>query len=62
MVTSSKRIEKSPIAIIGMSCQFPGAIDVPSYWELIKANRCVIGAPPAIVWLKVIICKKWDAL
>lgn len=47
MTTSKKVVERSPIAIIGMSCQFPGAIDVPSYWDLIKANRSVIGAPPS---------------
>lgn len=47
MAALETTVEKPSIAIIGMSCQFPGAIDVSSYWRLIKANRCVIGAPPA---------------
>lgn len=46
MPMPSRNIGKPPIAIIGMSCQFPGAIDILSYWALIKANRSVIGAPP----------------
>lgn len=46
MATSSKLIGKTPIAIVGMSCQFPGAVDISSYWDLIKANCPVIGAPP----------------
>lgn len=36
-----------PIAIIGMSCQLPGASDIPAYWDLIKNNRQATGAPPA---------------
>ncbi|HTI20618.1 MAG TPA: SDR family NAD(P)-dependent oxidoreductase [Kutzneria sp.] len=28
-----------PVAVIGMSCRFPDAPDVPSYWELLRAGR-----------------------
>ncbi|HBU8525056.1 polyketide synthase [Klebsiella aerogenes] len=41
-----KNVKRNPVAIIGMSCQFPGATDVYSFWELIKANKPVIGYPP----------------
>jgi len=30
------------IAIIGMACRFPGAVDVAAYWDLLKAGRCAI--------------------
>lgn len=37
----------STVDIIGMSCQFPGAGDISSYWRLIKENLSAIGPPPA---------------
>ena len=27
-----------PIAIVGMACRFPGAPDVPSFWQLLEAG------------------------
>lgn len=42
----SNNPDQHAIAIIGMSCQFPEAADVLSYWELIKSNKPVIGEPP----------------
>jgi acyl transferase domain-containing protein len=43
----SNNSDQYSIAIIGMSCQLPGAADILSFWELIKANRSAIGEPPA---------------
>ncbi|MGW3996469.1 type I polyketide synthase [Amycolatopsis sp. NPDC004772] len=31
--------ESEPIAVIGMSCRFPGAPDVDSYWKLLREGR-----------------------
>ncbi|KDN17300.1 type I polyketide synthase [Amycolatopsis rifamycinica] len=31
--------ESEPIAVIGMSCRFPGAPDVESYWRLLREGR-----------------------
>ncbi|MEV6823974.1 SDR family NAD(P)-dependent oxidoreductase [Amycolatopsis sp. NPDC051102] len=31
--------ESEPIAVIGMSCRFPGAPDVGSYWKLLREGR-----------------------
>ncbi|WP_062216672.1 type I polyketide synthase [Streptomyces sp. NBRC 109706] len=31
--------EREPVAVIGMSCRFPGAPDVASYWELLREGR-----------------------
>ena len=42
----SDNVSSEPIAIIGMSCQFPGANDITAFWELIKANKSVIASPP----------------
>ncbi|WP_421512454.1 beta-ketoacyl synthase N-terminal-like domain-containing protein (plasmid) [Enterobacter sp. JS8-1] len=41
-----ENVRRNSVAIIGMSCQFPGARDASSFWELIKANKPVIGLPP----------------
>lgn len=38
------------IAIIGMSCLFPGAPDLRSYWQNILAKRDCITEPPAEAW------------
>ncbi|WP_345027147.1 SDR family NAD(P)-dependent oxidoreductase, partial [Flavivirga jejuensis] len=30
------------IAVVGMSCRFPGANDLEEYWDLLKEGRCTI--------------------
>ena len=30
---------REPIAIVGMSCRFPGAPSVPEYWRLLSEGR-----------------------
>ncbi|WP_410606658.1 type I polyketide synthase [Amycolatopsis sp. lyj-109] len=40
--------ESEPIAVIGMSCRFPGAPDVDSYWNLLREGRAAeVGDVPA---------------
>lgn len=34
-----------PIAIVGMSCRFPGACDPGEFWRLITSGRVVTGTP-----------------
>ncbi|MFN0222437.1 MULTISPECIES: beta-ketoacyl synthase N-terminal-like domain-containing protein [Paenibacillus] len=38
------------IAIIGMSCRFPGADSLEAYWELLADGDSAIGAVPASRW------------
>ncbi|WP_410643393.1 SDR family NAD(P)-dependent oxidoreductase [Amycolatopsis sp. lyj-346] len=40
--------ESEPIAVIGMSCRFPGAPDVEAYWRLLREGRAAeVGDVPA---------------
>ena len=39
--------DEDDIAIIGMACVFPGAPDVPTYWDNILAKVDAVGDPPA---------------
>lgn len=39
-----------PIAIIGMSCRFPGAPDLQAYWRLIEEGRSAASEVPADRW------------
>ncbi|MEZ2223844.1 SDR family NAD(P)-dependent oxidoreductase [Rhizobium sp. RCC_161_2] len=42
-----------PIAVVGMSCRFPGDADTPEkFWELLVERRVTVGELPA---------KRWDA-
>ena len=31
-----------PIAVVGMACRFPGAPDLPAYWDLLEAGRSAV--------------------
>ncbi|WP_405180890.1 type I polyketide synthase [Nocardia sp. NBC_01377] len=35
------------IAIVGMACRLPGAVDLEQYWRLLREGRDAIGAAPA---------------
>ncbi|GHG43888.1 MULTISPECIES: type I polyketide synthase [Amycolatopsis] len=37
--------ESEPIAVIGMSCRFPGAPDVEAYWKLLREGRAAEVGP-----------------
>ncbi|MBO1415813.1 type I polyketide synthase, partial [Streptomyces sp. FH025] len=36
-----------PIAIIGLSCRFPGASGPGAFWQLLRQGRSAVGEPPA---------------
>ncbi|WNG36476.1 acyltransferase domain-containing protein [Archangium violaceum] len=38
-VSSLERAQKEPIAIVGMSCRFPGGEDPEAYWRLLREGR-----------------------
>lgn len=48
----NKRLDDStqPIAIIGMSCKFPGADNIEEFWELLKEGRDGIIDVPSERW------------
>lgn len=35
------------IAVVGMSCRFPGAESLDQYWDLLRSGRSAIGSVPA---------------
>ncbi|MEM6598911.1 MAG: type I polyketide synthase, partial [Cyanobacteria bacterium P01_C01_bin.69] len=39
-----------PVAIIGMSCRFPGANDLNAYWQLLKQGKTAISDIPENRW------------
>lgn len=38
------------IAVVGMSCRFPGAGNLNEYWKLLAEGRCAIGGIPKERW------------
>lgn len=42
--------EQAPIAVVGMSCRFPGAGDLQSYWRLLCEGRSAISPVPKGRW------------
>jgi acyl transferase domain-containing protein/acyl carrier protein len=50
---AAQRARTEPLAIIGMSCRFPGgAIDPEAYWQLLHEGRDAIREAPADRWNK----------
>jgi len=39
-----------PLAIVGMSCRFPGAPDLEGYWRLLSHGESAVGEVPAERW------------
>uniref|UniRef100_UPI00404A4FE7 SDR family NAD(P)-dependent oxidoreductase n=1 Tax=Bacillus sp. YBsi01 TaxID=3139388 RepID=UPI00404A4FE7 len=39
--------ENEDIAVVGMSCRFPGAESLEQYWDLLRNGRSAIGSVPA---------------
>jgi acyl transferase domain-containing protein/surfactin synthase thioesterase subunit/aryl carrier-like protein len=47
----STKNEKDPIAIVGMSCRFPGGVSTPEeYWRLLIEKREGLRSPPKDRW------------
>ncbi len=46
MIKEEAATDNTDIAIIGMSCIFPGAPDAKTFWENILAKVCAISDPP----------------
>ncbi|MFH6681427.1 SDR family NAD(P)-dependent oxidoreductase [Bacillus amyloliquefaciens] len=45
--TEQKRFaESEDIAVVGMSCRFPGAESLEQYWDLLRCGRSAIGSVP----------------
>ena len=42
--------ERDGVAIIGMSCLFPGARDVDAYWQNILNKVDAVSGPPPEAW------------
>ncbi len=45
-----KKTKEEPIAIIGMSCRFPGAKDLGGFWELLQNSADAISDVPENRW------------
>ncbi len=43
---TAQRGSGEPVAIVGMSCRFPGAASIAEYWDLLQAGRDVIAPYP----------------
>src|SRR5690554_1970801 len=48
---NAERQKSAPIAVIGMSCRFPGGADDPeSYWEMLRSGVDAVTEVPASRW------------
>nr|WP_267884536.1 aminotransferase class I/II-fold pyridoxal phosphate-dependent enzyme [Streptomyces sp. NRRL F-2580] len=45
-----RRVARDDIAVVGMACRFPGALDVNQYWRLLTAPRAQFSAIPDSRW------------
>src|SRR5215469_7154359 len=46
-LAAARARDTEPIAVIGMSCRFPGASSIGAYWDLLAEGRCApIGDVP----------------
>ena len=48
---AAERDRREPIAIVGMSCRFPGSANtLDSYWNLLQSGRCAVIKVPSSRW------------
>ena len=46
-----ERARREPIAIVGMSCRFPGGANSPeAFWQLLRAGQDAVKEVPAERW------------
>ncbi len=43
---------KEPIAIVGMSCRYPGSNNLEEFWDLIFKGQDGTSAPPPFRWMR----------
>jgi len=48
--TQRPAVSAGPVAIIGIGCMFPNAVDLASYWQNIQDGRDCISETPATHW------------
>src|SRR5437868_10502497 len=47
----AERSRREPVAIVGMSCRFPGGSNTPDqFWDLLRAGRCAVSEVPRSRW------------
>ncbi len=51
--SSARRSATADVAIVGMSCRFPGAPDLGGFWQLLAQGRSAIHAVPEWRWGRV---------
>ncbi|MDU0812757.1 non-ribosomal peptide synthetase [Bacillus siamensis] len=47
---AGKQIHEEDIAVVGMSCRFPGAASLEAYWSLLAEGRSAVRPVPAERW------------
>lgn len=47
---AGKNAGSEPIAVVGMACRVPGAVDSTAYWELLREGRDAITDVPSSRW------------
>ncbi|WP_455872390.1 beta-ketoacyl synthase N-terminal-like domain-containing protein [Serratia proteamaculans] len=47
---ASRRLSTERIAVVGMSCRFPGASNIEEYWQLLSKGKSAITAVPKARW------------
>lgn len=49
-IATPSRADDRRIAVIGMSCRFPGAPDLQTFWANLREGRCAVGDVPSSRW------------
>src|SRR5713226_5327067 len=49
-VEELEQARSEPIAVVGLSCRFPGAADVEAYWRLLRDGEDAIREVPSDRW------------
>ncbi len=52
--------DKEPIAIVGMSCRYPGSNNLEEFWDLLVQGQDGTSSPPPFRWMRE-QCGKYSA-